>query len=59
VTPTRQSDDKVIDYITGIEKPNRGAEANRQEMERVLVELKGYDRSDIEVDAPIAFELKN
>lgn len=59
MTPEGQSDDRVIDYITGIEKPNLGAEANRQEMERVLVELKGYDRVDIEVDAPIAFEVKN
>ena len=57
MTDNHPSDRTVTDYITGIETPNTGAEANRQAMERVLVEIKGYDRSDIEVDAPIVLEM--
>ncbi len=49
--------ERVTDYITGIEKPNQGAEANRQTMERVLVETKNYERSDIEVDVPISLRM--
>lgn len=43
----------IIDYITGKPKANAGAEANRQAVERVLVEVKGFDKGQIEVDAPI------
>ena len=53
------ADDTVIDYITGVEKPNMGAEANRQKTERILVDKKGYDRSDIEVDAPISLDMED
>jgi hypothetical protein len=45
----------LIDYITGRQVPNLGAEANRQAVERFLVENKGYAKSDIEVGAPIRF----
>ena len=41
----------VVDYITGKTKPDTGAEANRQKVERRLVEEKGYAKSEIEVDA--------
>ena len=44
------------DYLTGREIPDVGAEANRQAVERFLVETKGYLASDIIVDAPLAFE---
>ena len=45
--------DVIIDYITGKEIPNIGAEENRQRMERILIEEKGYAREDVEVDAPM------
>ena len=54
---TGQSDPKsvdwVTDFITGQKVPHVGAEANRQAVERYLVENKGYRAGDIEVDAPI------
>ncbi len=42
------------DYITGRSVPDVGAEANRQALERVLVEKKGYRREEIEVNVPLA-----
>jgi len=47
----------LTDYITGNEVPNIGAEENRQQVERFLVEKKGYERGDIEVDADLTFSL--
>ena len=47
----------LVDFITGAEVPNIGAEENRQQMERFLVEAKGYSRDDIEVDAPLQFTI--
>jgi hypothetical protein len=49
----------LTDYVTGREVPNVGAEENRQRVERFLVEQKGYDREDIEVDAPIHLKIGN
>jgi hypothetical protein len=43
----------LCDFVTGREVPNIGAEENRQAVERLLVEQKGYDREQIEVEAPI------
>ena len=43
----------IIDFITGREQPNVGAEENRQALERFLVNAKGYSKKDIEVDANI------
>ena len=43
----------IIDFITGQEQPNVGAEENRQALERFLVNTKGYSKKDIEVDADI------
>jgi len=45
--------DTIIDYITGRAVANVGAEANRQQVERLLIESKGYGREDVLVDAPI------
>lgn len=47
----------IIDYITGREIPNEGAEANRQQVERLLVDNKGYAPQDIAVDESIHFEI--
>lgn len=48
---------KLVDFITGKELPDVGAEANRQLLERVLVEEKGYTRQDIEINTPITVEI--
>jgi hypothetical protein len=49
-------EETLIDYITGETVLNRGAEANRQAVERFLVERKGYLRSDIAVSVPLVVE---
>jgi len=49
--------DVIIDFITGKEIPDVGPEANRQRVERVLVEQKGYAKEDIEVDVPLEVEI--
>lgn len=49
--------DQITDYITGRSVPNIGAEMNRQRVERYLVDVKGYLRTDIIVDAPIEMEI--
>ena len=46
------------DFITGKEIPNIGSEENRQMVERLLVENKGYSKKDIEVDADIALSIE-
>lgn len=51
------SDDTLVDYITGETVPDVGAEANRQAVERFLVEQKGYLRSDIAVDLEVMMEV--
>ena len=44
----------ITDYVTGREVPNVGAEQNRQAVEQFLVEQKGYQKEDIEVDTDIS-----
>jgi hypothetical protein len=51
------ADDRLIDFITGRPVANTGAEANRQRIERLLVEAKGYAKADIEVGASIGFRI--
>lgn len=48
----------IVDYISGRPKPNVGAEGNRQLVERMLVEEKGYSRQDIDVDREIRLEME-
>lgn len=43
----------LIDFVTGKEIPNIGAEENRQAVERLLVEEKGYLKEDIAIDVDI------
>jgi hypothetical protein len=50
--------DVIVDFITGEPVPNVGAEANRQQVERYLIEVKGYRRGDVIVDAPIDVEIE-
>ena len=47
----------IVDFITGRTVPNVGAEENRQAVERLLVEEKGYAKTEISVDAPIEVEI--
>ena len=55
--PSPKSFEWVTDFITGKKVPDVGAEANRQAVERYLVENKGYRVGDIEVDAPIELNI--
>ncbi len=50
--------DTINDYITGRPVPDTGAEANRQAIERLLVETKGFEKNDIRVDEPIKVRFK-
>ena len=43
----------ITDFITGENVPNIGAEANRQAVEKILVEQRGFSKSDIEVGVDI------
>ena len=43
----------LIDFVSGKEIPNIGAEENRQVVERFLVEEKGYLKEDIAIDVDI------
>jgi hypothetical protein len=52
------SQDTVIDFITGQDLPNAGAEENRQRFERFLVQERGFRPSDIHVDAALTFEIR-
>jgi hypothetical protein len=45
--------DMLVDFVTGNKVPNVGAEEIRQQVERFLVETKGYGKDDIEVGAPL------
>jgi hypothetical protein len=47
----------IHDFVTGIEKPNVGAEENRQALERFLVTDRGYLKEDIQVDADIELSI--
>lgn len=47
----------LADFITGRSVPNVGAEENRQELERYLVQCKGYGREDVEVEVPIEMDI--
>lgn len=50
-------EDLITDYITGQKVPNIGAEANRQAVERYLVEEKGFKKQDIQVSVPIHMQI--
>lgn len=47
----------IVDFATGRQVPEVGAEANRQAVERFLVLEKGYEKDELEVDVDIAFEV--
>ena len=45
----------IKDYITGKKVPVVGSEFNRQEVEQYLVEVLGWEKSDVEVDRKVEF----
>jgi len=47
----------IADFVTGKKVPEIGSEANRQKVERFLVENRGYDREDVEVDVDVELEI--
>lgn len=49
--------DIIVDFITGQSVPHVGPEISRQQVERYLVEEKGYRREEILVDTPIAVDI--
>ncbi len=53
MTTIQKPYEMIVDFITGKQIPNIGSEENRQKLERFLVNEKGYDHSDIQVDADI------
>lgn len=57
VAMVSDTDGRIKDFITGRMVADAGAEANRQRIERLLVEEKGFARNDIEVDAPITLDM--
>lgn len=54
MTDKNSSIPDIIDFITGKSVPDVGAEANRQAVEKFLVENRGFAPGSIEVDAPVA-----
>ncbi len=48
----------LVDFVSGRRVPNTGAEENRQQVERYLVDSKGYSKDDILVDEPISFTVE-
>ncbi len=53
MTDIKKSYSMITDFITGEMVPDIGAEANRQDVERFLVNEKGFSKEDIEVDVDI------
>ena len=47
----------VVDFVTGEPVPDMGAEANRQAVERILVDRLGYEKKDIAVDVDIELNI--
>lgn len=50
--------DMIVDYITGVRIPDVGAEGVRQQVEKYLVTEKGYQKTDIRVDAPVVLGVR-
>lgn len=57
MTSSQPDEGFIIDFITGVRHANTGAEANRQQVERLLVKVKGYDKNDVGVNVPIELDM--
>jgi hypothetical protein len=53
----KNTDDLLVDFITGKPIKNIGVEEHRQKFLRFLVEEKGYYKTDIHVDADIKIDI--
>jgi len=53
MTDVKKSYEMITDFISGEMVPDIGAEENRQDVERFLVNEKGFSKEDIEVDVNI------
>jgi hypothetical protein len=58
MTTIQKPYEMIVDFITGEQVPNIGSEENRQKIEKFLVNEKGYDKADIQVDADIVVWFK-
>ena len=58
MTTIQKPYEMIVDFITGEQIPNIGSEENRQKLEKLLVNEKGYDNADIQVDADIEVSFK-
>jgi hypothetical protein len=47
----------IIDFATGRRVPDVGAEGNRQALEKILVNEKGYAREEIAIDVPLEIDI--
>ena len=57
MTDVKKSHEMITDFITGEMVPDIGAEANRQDVERFLVNKKGFSKEDIKVDVDIELNI--
>ncbi|MBW2567810.1 MAG: type I restriction enzyme HsdR N-terminal domain-containing protein [Deltaproteobacteria bacterium] len=57
MTDIKKMHEMIADFITDKMVPDIGAEANRQDVERFLVNEKGFSREDIEVDVDIELNI--
>ena len=53
MSDTQKPYSMITDFITGKEIPNVGAEENRQQVVKFLVNKKGFSKKDVEVDVDI------
>jgi hypothetical protein len=49
---------KIVDFVTGKEIPNIGAEQNRQKVAQYLVYKKGYRKEELERDVDLEFTIQ-
>lgn len=57
MTDVQKPYEMIVDYVTQKAVPNVGAEENRQTLERILVEEKGFSRDEIEVDRDLSLTI--
>jgi hypothetical protein len=58
MTTIQKPYEMIVDFITGEQVPNIGSEENRQKLEKFLVNEKGYDKADIQIDVDIVVGFK-
>ena len=56
---TDKNIEPITDFITGETLPNVGAEENRQQVERFLVETAGFAKKDVRINVPLSVTVQN